>query len=185
MPCVAPGPSGREPGAIIWVMKPPVVPIEKVTALEPVCLRLTIPESYRDENGHMNMRWYLAIFDDAGEVLHERLGLTPAYHRAHRTGTVDLEHHVHYLAEVMPLDQVAVYVRCVAWSPKRLHYLMFMVNESRGRLASVFECINAFLDAAQRKTAPFPPEIAQRIAAAVAGASSLNWPPPLCGAMRP
>jgi acyl-CoA thioester hydrolase len=166
-------------------MKPPPVPLEKITALEPVCLRLTIPDAYRDDNAHMNMRWYLAIFDDAGEVLHERLGLTPEYHRARRTGTVDLEHHVHYLSEVMPHDRVAVYVRCVAWSPKRLHYLLFMVNETRGNLASIFECINAFMNADERKTAPFPPEIAQKIVEAVAGGASLDWPPPVCGAMRP
>jgi acyl-CoA thioester hydrolase len=158
--------------------------LEKITALEPVFLRLTIPESHRDANGHMNMRWYLAIFDDAGEVLHERLGLTPEFHGARGTGTVDLEHHIHFLNEVMPLDRVAVYVRCVAWSPKRLHYLMFMVNETRGRLASIFECINAFLDAKARKTAAFPPEIAGRIAEAVAEGERLDWAPPVCGAMR-
>ncbi len=166
-------------------LKPPIVPLDRITSLEPVCLRLTVPDAWRDDNGHMNMRWYLAIFDDAGEALHQRLGLTPEYHSAHRTGTVDLEHHIHYLAEVMPLDQVAVYVRCVAYSPKRLHYLLFMVNETRGRLASIFECINAFLDAAERKTAPFPPEIAERIAEAVAAGTGLDWPPPVCGVMRP
>ena len=166
-------------------MKPPAVPLEKITALEPVCMRLTIPETYRDENGHMNMRWYLAIYDDAGEVLHERLGLTPEYHRARRTGTVDLEHHIHFLSEVMPHDQVAIYVRCVACSPKRLQYLLFMVNETRSKLASIFECINAFMNATERKTAPFPPEIAARIGEAVAKSESLDWPPPVCGAMRP
>jgi hypothetical protein len=44
----------------------------------------------------MNMRWYVAIFDDAGDELHERVGLTPEFHRAHQTGTVDLEHHTHF-----------------------------------------------------------------------------------------
>jgi acyl-CoA thioester hydrolase len=166
-------------------MRPPAIPLEKITALEPACLTMTIPESYRDENGHMNMRWYLAIFDDAGEVLHERLGLTPEYHRAHRTGTVDLEHHVHYISEVMPGERVSVYVRCVAWTPKRLHYLMFMVNETTGRLSAIFECINAFLNAIERKTAPFPPEIAAKVAEAVSYGARLNWPPPVCGAMRP
>ena len=44
-------------------MKPTSIPLEKILALEPVCLRLTVPESYRDQNEHMNMRWYVAIFD--------------------------------------------------------------------------------------------------------------------------
>jgi acyl-CoA thioester hydrolase len=166
-------------------MKPPNISLEDVVALEPVCLRMAVPEAYGDANGHMNMRWYLAIFDDAGDALHERLGLTPDFHHRNRSGTVDLEHHVHYLNEAMPGDRVAVYARLVALTPKRLHYLMFMVDETKGKLAAVFECINGFLDLTTRKTAPFPPEIARRIADEVAAGAALAWPPPVCGAMRP
>ena len=114
---------------------------------------------YRDENGHMNMRWYLAIFDDAGDVLHDRIGLSREYHSRHKTGTFDLEHHLHFLSEVNPADEVAVYMRFVARSAKRLHYLMFMVNVTQGRLAAIFECMNTFADLTMRKTAPFPEEI--------------------------
>jgi acyl-CoA thioesterase FadM len=57
----------------------------------------------------MNMRWYIAIFDDARDELHERVGLTPASHCRCHTGTVDLEHHAHFLHDVMPGGSVAVY----------------------------------------------------------------------------
>jgi acyl-CoA thioester hydrolase len=165
-------------------MKPPAIPLEKITALEPVCLRMIVPDSYKDQNGHMNIRWYLAIFDDAGETLHERLGLTPEFHRRNSTGTFDLEHHIHFVSEVMPGETVAVHLRMVAFSPKRLHYLMFMVNETRGKLASIFECMNAFADLRTRKTAAFPAEIASRIEAAVAADQQLDWAAPLSGALR-
>jgi acyl-CoA thioester hydrolase len=164
-------------------MKPPSIPLEKIRALGPACYEMTVPEEYRDMNGHMNMRYYLAIFDEAGEVLHEQLGLTAEFHARNQTGTVDLEHHVHFLSEVMPGDRVSVYFRMAAWSPKRLHYLMFMVNERNGRLSSIFECMNAFADLKVRKTAPFPPEIAARVAAGVAASDALDWPAPICGAM--
>jgi acyl-CoA thioester hydrolase len=140
-------------------MKPPALPVERVLALQPPSLRMVVPDSWADSNGHMNMRWYVAIFDDAGDELHERVGLTPEFHRKNQTGTVDLEHHTHFLKEVMPGDSVAVYSRLVARSLKRLHYLMFLVNETRGNLAAIFECMNAFLDLRVRKTAPFPAEI--------------------------
>jgi acyl-CoA thioester hydrolase len=165
-------------------MKPPGIPLTKILALEPACLRMTVPESYRDQNGHMNMRWYVAIFDEAGDSLYLRLGLTPDYHRQHATGTFDLEHHTHFISEVNPGDRVAVYVRLVAHSVKRFHYLMFMVNETRGTLAAIFECLNAFADLTVRKTAPFPPEIASKIAAGVAAGCNLDWPAPVCGAMH-
>jgi acyl-CoA thioester hydrolase len=165
-------------------MKPPSIPLTKILALEPACLRMTVPESYRDQNGHMNMRWYVAIFDEAGDSLYLRLGLTPEYHRQHGTGTFDLEHHTHFLSEVIPGDRVAVYVRIVAYSAKRFHYLMFMVNETSGTLAAIFECLNAFADLKIRKTAPFPPEIASKIAAGVAAGTGLDWPAPVSGAMQ-
>jgi acyl-CoA thioesterase FadM len=152
--------------------------------LQPVCLRATVPEAYSDSNGHMNVRWYLVLFDDAGDTMHDWLGLTAEYHAAHHTGTMDLEHHIHYLNEVMPGDLVTVYVRLVGSSPKRFHYLMFLVNDTRGKLAAIFECINAFADLEKRKTAPFPPEVAAKIAAGLAVHTKLNWPAPVSGTMR-
>src|ERR1700726_3010406 len=134
-------------------MKPPPVAVESILVLEPPALRTLVPDSWVDANAHMNMRWYVALFDDAGDELHERIGLTPEFHRRHQTGTVDLEHHTHFLNEVMPGDCIAVYIRLVARSSKRLHYLMFLVNETRGKLAAIFECMNAFADLTIRKTA--------------------------------
>lgn len=164
-------------------MRFPAIPVEKIRALGPPCLRMTVPESYRDSNGHMNVRWYVAIFDDASDVLHDWLGLTPDYHRAHGSGTFDLEHHTHFLSEILPGEDVSVYVRYLGQSPKRLHYLMFLVNESRPGLASTLECINAFADLTRRKTAPWPEEAARRIARGVAEHATLDWAAPVCGAM--
>jgi hypothetical protein len=80
------------------------------------------------------------------------------------------------MSEVLAGECVAVYARVVAQSAKRVHYLTFMVNETRGRLAAIFECMNAFIDLTVRRTAAFPPEIASRIAAAVEGAEKDRSP---------
>jgi acyl-CoA thioesterase FadM len=165
-------------------MKPPPIPLEKIEALEPVCLRATVPDAYRDSNGHMNVRWYIALFDDAGDTLHDWMGLTAAYHAAHGTGTFDLEYHVHFIAEVLPGEDVTVYIRLVAYSAKRLHYVMFLVNSTRRRLAATLECINSFADLRERRTASWPPEVAAKLAAAVAADGRLDWAPPLSGAMH-
>jgi len=59
-----------------------------------------------------------------------------------------------------------------------------MVDETKGALSAIFECINAFADLKLRKTAPFPPEIASKIEAGVAAGAALDWAPPLFGVMR-
>lgn len=167
-------------------MKPQVVPLSKILELAPPCLTKAVPAEWADSNGHMNMRWYVAIFDDAGDQLHIRLGSTPEYHRGHTTGTFDLEHHTHFLNEVMPSDRVAVYARMVDCSAKRMHYLMFLVNETRENLAAIFECVNGLVDLSIRRTIPYPPEIAAKIQAAAEIGTRLDWEweAPVCGVMR-
>ena len=157
-------------------MRPPAIALDNILQLGPPLLRMEIPESYRDSNGHMNVRWYVAIFDDASDVLHEQMGLTPEFHKAHGSGTFDLEHHIHYLKESLPGERVAVYVRYIAASAKRLQYVMFLVTESRGELSATLECINAFADLRVRKTAPWPDAAARKIAEEVAAGERLPWP---------
>jgi acyl-CoA thioester hydrolase len=163
-------------------MKIPAISVEQVTQCW-LTYRITASEEYRDHNGHMNVRWYMAVFDDAGYPMADEVGLTLDYHKTHGTGGFDHEHHIHYLREVHVGDTVAVYVRFVARSAKRIHYLMFMVNETRGTLASVFECVNSFADLSVRRTAPFPPEIAARMDEKLAQHTALSWDAPVCGVM--
>ena len=164
-------------------MKPAKIELHQIRELGDPCFRAMIPGDWADANGHMNMRWYVALFDDAGDELHKALGLTPAFHNEHTTGTMDLEHHTHFLRELMPGSEVSVYVRAVNCNAKRLHYLMFLVDEKRGELSSIFECMNAFVDLSVRKTALWPEQIQARIDAMVTRHQQLTWPAPVCGAM--
>jgi acyl-CoA thioester hydrolase len=163
-------------------MKPPSIPLNQITALTPI-YRFTIPTAYLDENGHMNMRWYLSIFDDAGYPFVASFGLTMDYLTAHQSGGFDLEHHIHYLKEVRLADAVTIYPRLLARSAKRIHYMMFMVNETQSVLAATFECINSFADLTVRRTAPYPEAIAAQIDAQLAIHQKLSWTAPTCGVM--
>ena len=165
-------------------MKLTAPPLDKITAL-PLLMRVTVPPDYRDMNDHMNIRYYVAIFDDAGYPLYERLGLTEAFLKSINGGGFDLEQHISYLNEVRIGDEVAVYLRMIGRSAKRMHYLMFMVNATRGQLAAVFECVNSHADLSVRKTAPWPPQIAAKIDELVAESSALDWPAPVCGVIAP
>lgn len=163
-------------------MKPPAIALEKITAL-PEVYRFTVPDDYRDAMGHMNMRWYLAIFDEAGIPLFDRLGLTLDYYTRHHAGGFDLEHHIHYLNEVRIGDTLSIRARLIGRSAKRLHYLLFMVNETRGLLSSIFECVNSYADLSVRRTTPYPPEIAARIDTMLAEQRALDWDAPASGVM--
>ncbi|GIK30111.1 MAG: thioesterase family protein [Chloroflexi bacterium] len=155
-----------------------------VTAL-PLMLRRVVPPEYSDENRHMNVRHYLALFDDAGYPLIEMIGLTPEFYARTQRGGFDLEHHVHYLNEVLIGDTVAVYARLLGRSAKRMHYMLFMVNEARANLAAVFECVNSHADLTVRRTAEWPDEIAAALDRVIAENSALGWAAPVCGVIAP
>ena len=46
-------------------MKPPTLAVERILALQPPSLRMAVPDSWADSNGHMNMRWYVASIGPA------------------------------------------------------------------------------------------------------------------------
>ncbi len=165
-------------------MRPPTIPLEKVQAL-PLVYEAMIPDAYRDAMGHMNVRWYMTLFDEAGIVLFDQIGLTLDFYAQNQGGGFDLEHHLHYLAEVRIGDRIAIYGRLVGRTAKRLHYMLFMVNETRGALASIMEIMNSYADLRVRRTAPYPDSVAIQMDAMLAQHQQLDWDAPTCGVMQP
>ena len=94
-------------------MCPPAISLDQLATL-PVVYRVVIPPDYEDRNGHMNMRWYLALYDEAGDAMYPMLALTADYFQESGMGGFDLEHHLWYLAEVRIGDTVVIRVRFVA-----------------------------------------------------------------------
>ena len=161
-------------------MRSPAISIDQLAPL-PVVYRTVIPSDYEDQNGHMNVRWYLAIYDEAGDAMYPMLGLTPDYFATSGMGGFDLEHHLWYAAEVCVGDTVVIRVRFLGRSSKLMHYLMFMVNETGGALSSIFECVHAHADLTARRTAPFPAQAAATIDDYIAAHNALSWPAPGLG----
>ncbi|WP_035354986.1 thioesterase family protein [Edaphobacter aggregans] len=163
-------------------MRPPAISLDQLASL-PAVYRAVIPPAYEDRQGHMNMRWYLALYDEAGDAMYPMLGLTADYFAASGMGGFDLEHHLWYPAEVRIGDTVEIRVRMLARSLKLFHYMMFMVNETRGVLSSLFECVHAHADLRARCTVPFPAKVAGQIDALIAAHRALTWSAPVSGSM--
>ena len=131
----------------------------------------------------MNIQHYLGIYDEAGMPFFSSFGLDDSYFRVDRKGIFDLEHHLHYLAEVHVGDTVAVYSRLLARTSKRLHGMWFIVNETRGQLSNTFEFVTSHADLEARRTSPFGDDLATKFDAEIAKYSQLIWEAPICGIM--
>lgn len=156
-------------------MKPPQFTREQIRELGPPCYETVARPEWTDRNEHVNIRYYMAVFDDAGDAWYPSVGIV--------SGTMDLEHHINYIREIRPGDHLAVYMRIIGVSEKRFHYVMFLWNESTCALAALFECLNTFVDLGIRKTAPWPAEIRKALDSLLAIHAVLPWSAPRCGAM--
>lgn len=147
--------------------------------------RMTVPDEYLDRMGHMNIRWYIAIFDTGIWNYFSWLGMDEAYYTRNNAGSFALRQHISYLAEVRAGETLSVYSRLVARSEKRIQFINFMWNETTGVLASTLEALGTHTDMTVRRSAPFLPELAAKLDAELARTNALGWQPPLCGILSP
>lgn len=164
-------------------MRPSFPTVDQVRQL-PLMLRRTIPPEYEDINGHMNIQHYLGLYDAAGWPFFAMIGLNESYFKEQRKGIFDLEHHLHYLAEIHIGDEIEVHGRLLARSAKRMHGLWFIVNQTRDELSNTFEFVSTHADLELRRSAPFPDDLAARLDRLIADHAALDWEAPVCGVMR-
>lgn len=142
-----------------------------------------IPEAYRDAMGHMNVRHYMGVFDDAGWEFFKQLGMDSAYYEQEESGGFELRSFITYVSEVHIGEEVGVYLRLIGCSETRIHVLYYLVNESTNVIAAAMETVSAHADLRQRKISPFPAHIRERILGLLDRHSHLDWEAPLCGVL--
>src|SRR5688572_15500286 len=134
----------------------------KFEMLEPLpeTFRITIPESYHDILGHMNIQYYVHIYERATWGLFDHMGMTLEALQAKQAGAFALKQFIQYLSEVQAGETVTVRSRLLGFSAKRLHFFHFMVKESTLNIASTFEVLATYVDMTTRRSAAFPPDFA-------------------------
>ena len=143
----------------------------------------TVPEDWQDYNGHVNVRHYMTLYEIAGWPMFSLLGIDEDYFSERRLGIFDLEHHIYYLNELHVGDRVSLYGRFIARSAKRLHGMMFVVNDSRDLLSSSLEYVSSGANLEKRRTEAFPEDIGARIDELIGESDQLSWRAPICGAI--
>ena len=168
----------------IWARKDScLVPLEQIERL-PLYHRETIPAEYLDAMGHMNVRWYMAIFDTAVWEFFKSYGLDRDYFTRERAGVFALKHVIQYYAEVKNGETVGIRMRLLGRSDKRFHFMSFMVNETTGKLAATLEVLGTHADLTIRRASPLAPAIAQKLDEKLAEDADLGWEAPVSGAIH-
>jgi acyl-CoA thioester hydrolase len=115
----------------------------------------TVPAEFGDGNGHLNVRHYLGIFDDAEWALFDAFGAGHEASSAGVGGMFALEQHLTYRREVLVGDEVAVHVRMLARSDKLVHFVSYLLNRTRTEVAASMEALEAYVAYDSRRASPF------------------------------
>jgi acyl-CoA thioester hydrolase len=126
--------------------------------------RALVKPEWIDANGHLNMAYYVLIFDYATDAWFEYLGLGQAHRQAHPVTTFCLEAHVTYHREVREGDALRVTTRLLGFDVKRLHYFQEMYHAGEGHLAATNELMSLHVSQVSRRATPMAPEILARLA---------------------
>lgn len=167
----------------IWARKDScLVPLDSIEGL-PLYHRETIPTDYLDVMGHMNVRWYMALFDTAIWQFFKSYGLDQDYFTKEKSGVFALKHFIQYFAEVKVGEAVGLRIRLLGRSDKRFQFMAFMINETTGKLASTLEVLGTHADLTIRRASPLAPAIVQKFDEKLTEDQALNWEAPLSGAI--
>jgi len=130
-----------------------------------------------DHNQHMNMGYYLVVFDYATDEFFAWVGLDAAHRAARAITTFCLEAHVTYHREVRAGDPLRFTTRLLAHDDKRIHYFHAMYHADEGWLAATNELLSLHVSRATRRAAAMAPEILARLAAIQRAHDALPRPP--------
>jgi len=115
-----------------------------------------IVKDWIDYNNHMNVSYYLLIFDKYGaDILNDTFKM--GEHSAKTTGksTMIVESHITYNQELKMNDEVDVNLVFFDHDKKRLQYKMEMIHKQKQYLASTIEVLALYVDLNTRKVSEF------------------------------
>jgi acyl-CoA thioester hydrolase len=130
-----------------------------------------------DHNRHMNMGYYLVVFDWATDEFLAWVGLDRAHRRARGVTTFCLEAHVTYHREVRAGDPLRFTTLLLGHDAKRIHYFHEMRHATEGYLAATNELVSLHVSETTRRGAPMAPEVQARLGAIQAAHDALPRPP--------
>ena len=142
--------------------------------------RESVRPEWVDYNGHMNVAYYVLIFDHATEAALDRLDVGEAYRRRAGCSVFVGEMHVNYWQELLRGDALRVYSRLLAMDERRLVLFHEMTCPRFAKAVASNEVLCVHVDLATRRPAPWPAEASETLARALA-AHTLDAPPKNAG----
>ena len=117
-----------------------------------------IKKEWTDYNQHLNMAYYVLIFDKAWEVILEKFNMGEISAKTTKMSTMVVETHTTYNNEVKQGDEVEIVLTFFDHDKKRLHFRLEMYEKKSKTLSATIEMLALYIDLNKRKVTEFDSE---------------------------
>ena len=117
-----------------------------------------IKKEWTDYNNHMNMAYYVLVFDQIWEIILEKFKMGEQSAKSTKMSTMVVETHTTYNNEVKEGDEVEINLTFFDHDKKRIHFKMEMIEKSSKKLSATLEMLSLYIDLNKRRVAEFEDE---------------------------
>ena len=117
-----------------------------------------IKSEWTDYNNHLNMAYYVLIFDVAWEVILKKFNMGEDSAKTSGMSTMVVETNTTYDNEIKEGDEVEILLTYFDHDKKRLHFKLEMIEKNTKKLSSTIEMLSLHVDLNKRKVAEFNEE---------------------------
>ena len=114
-----------------------------------------IKKEWTDYNNHMNMAYYVMVFDQIWENMLEKFKMGENSAKTNKRSTMVVETHTTYNNEVKQGEEVEINVTFFNHDKKRLHFKLEMIETSSKKLSATLESLSLYIDLDKRKVTEF------------------------------
>jgi acyl-CoA thioester hydrolase len=115
----------------------------------------TIVKEWTDYNNHMNLSYYILVFDMGAEKILSKFQMGEHSAKTSKRSTMVVETNTTYQKEVKEGDEVDVYLVHLDHDNKRLHYKLEMFDKTKNILSATTEVLALYIDLNNRKVTEF------------------------------
>lgn len=168
------GPLTGDQVSVLWrAMPKPPVPIPAPYTND----NQSVQAEWIDQNGHMDIAWYLAAFDRAFDRPYKQMGLTQAALEKTGSSTFAAEMHITYKRELLKGDPLRIETQLIGFDAKRMHWMQVMYHGRDGYRAATAEWLILHVDLRRRRVATMPDALQGELRAILAAHAMLPRPP--------
>jgi acyl-CoA thioester hydrolase len=116
-----------------------------------------LPE-WLDYNGHMNVAYFVLVFDHGTDAFYPLIGLGKPYRQRSGKSTFAVESHITYKRELSVNEEVKVTTQLLGFDEKRIHYFHAMWHAETNVQMATLEQLALHVDLTTRKVEVMPEE---------------------------